>query len=232
MKYLELFEEFNFDIESSNAYGNSLDVVINDGDFTFNINGDDVSFANNDDYERAFELGIEMDDELRTYIIDEYNKMIGKTKMKRFGFFKETLEHFPFKEYIQDITTLCLVELEDNGYQISLTPALDLFSSNPIENTDKSYIVSIGQFDQLTNFKDIEDYLMTYIDLIKSKSDVKITNILAFLKDYPEGYNSNRVSINHIQKETLDFNGSYDNFFNYIKNKPMNSIMVTIDKIL
>lgn len=134
-------------------------------------------------------------------------------------------EYFSFEEVIEDITKLCLVELEDNGYQISLSTYTGGAGTS-------EYIVSIGQFDQLTNFIDIEDYLMTYIDLIKSKSDIKITNIIAFLKDYPEGYNSNRVSINHIQKETLDFNGSYDNFFNYIKNKPMNSIMFTIDKTL
>jgi hypothetical protein len=136
-------------------------------------------------------------------------------------------ENFSFKEYIEEITTLCLVELEDNGYQLSITPRLA--SATTIKG--ESYIVSIGQIDQLTNLTDIEDYLMTYIDLIGSKSDMKINNINAFLKDYPEGYNSNRVSINHIQKETLDFNGSYDNFFNYIRNKPMRSIMFVIDKI-
>lgn len=142
-------------------------------------------------------------------------------------------EHFSFEEYIEDITTLCLVELEDNGYQISLTPIFDPFTSDStIENSDKSYIVSLGKIGQSTNLIDIEDYLMTYIDLIKSKSDIKVTNIIVFLKEYPEGYNSNRVSINYIQKETLDFNGSYDNFFNYVRNRPMNSIMFIIDKIL
>ena len=137
-------------------------------------------------------------------------------------------ENFSFREYIEEITTLCLVELEDDGYQVSLTPRLTSDGST-IEN--ESYIVYIGQINQLTNFTDIEDYLMTYIDLIGSKSDMKITNIIAFLRDNCEGYNSNRVSLNYIQKETLDFNGSYDDFFKYIKNKPMNSIMFLIDKI-
>jgi hypothetical protein len=136
-------------------------------------------------------------------------------------------ENFSFKEYIEEITTLCLVELEDDGYQVSVVPRL---ASDTTTIEGESYIVSIGQIDQLTNFTDIEDYLMTYVDLIGSKSDMKINNINAFLKDYPEGYNSNRVSLNHIQKETLDFNGSYDNFFNYIRNKPMRSIMFVIDK--
>ncbi len=136
-------------------------------------------------------------------------------------------ENFSFEEYIEEITTLCLVELEDDGYQVSVVPRL---ASDTTTIKGESYIVSIGQIDQLTNFTDIEDYLMTYVDLIGSKSDMKINNINAFLKDYPEGYNSNRVSLNHIQKETLDFNGSYDNFFNYIRNKPMRSIMFVIDK--
>ena len=130
-------------------------------------------------------------------------------------------ESYSFKEYIEEITTLCLVELEDNGYKVSIVPF----------ETNKSYIVCIGQIDQLSNFVDIEEYLMTYIDLIRRKSDVKISNINAFLKDYPEGYNSNRVSINHIQKGSLDFDGSYDDFFKYIRNKPMRSIMFIIDKI-
>jgi hypothetical protein len=136
-------------------------------------------------------------------------------------------ENFSFKEYIEEITTLCLVELEDDGYQVSVVPRMTS-DGTTIEN---KCIVSIGQIEELTNLKDIEDYLMTYIDLIGSKSDMKISNIIAYLKDYPEGYNSNRVSINHIQKETLDFSGSYDNFFNYIRNKPMRSIMFIIDKI-
>lgn len=137
-------------------------------------------------------------------------------------------EHFSFKEYIEEITTLCLVGLEDNGYQVSLTPRL---ASDYTTIVNDSYIVCIGQIDQLTNFTDIEEQLMTYIDLIRRRSDIKISNINAFLKDYPEGYNSNRVSVNHIQKESLNFNGSYDNFFKYIRNKPMRSIMFVIDKI-
>ena len=140
-------------------------------------------------------------------------------------------ESYSFKEYIEEITTLCLVRLEDDGYQVSIVPKLfDLFDTT-IENNDKSYIVSLGQIDRLSNFVDIEEYLMTYIDLIRRKSDVKISNIIAFLKDYAEGYNSNRVSINHIQKESLDFNGSDDDFFKYIRNRPMRSIMFIIDKI-
>jgi len=137
-------------------------------------------------------------------------------------------ENFSFKEYIEEITTLCLVELEDDGYQVSVIPRL---ASDTTTIEGESYIVSIGQIDQLTNFTDIEDYLMTYVDLIGSKSDMKINNINAFLKGNCEGYNSNRVSLNYIQKETLDFNGSDDDFFKYIRNKPMRSIMFVIDKI-
>ena len=88
MKYLNLFEEFNFDIEPSNVYGNNLEVFIDDQDFSFKVIDGEVSFSSDDDYERAFEMGIELDDELRSYILDEYNKMLGKTRMKRFGFFK------------------------------------------------------------------------------------------------------------------------------------------------
>ena len=72
---------------------------------------------------------------------------------------------------------------------------------------------------------------MTYIDLIGRNSGIKISNIIVFLKERAKGYNSNRVSINHIQKETLDFDGSDDDFFKYIRNKPMRSIMFVIDKI-
>ena len=88
MKYLNLFEEFNFDIEPSDVHGNDLEVVINDQDFSFKVIDGEVDFSSEDDYERAFELGIEIDDELRSYILDEYNKMLHKTRMKRFGFFK------------------------------------------------------------------------------------------------------------------------------------------------
>lgn len=133
-----------------------------------------------------------------------------------------------FKEYVEEITTLCLVGLEDDGYQVSIVPRL---SSDYTTIENESYIISIGQVDQLTNFVDIEEYLMTYIDLIRRRSDVKISNIIVFLKERAKGYNSNRVSINHIQKETLDFDGSDDDFFKYIRNKPMRSIMFVIDKI-
>lgn len=133
-----------------------------------------------------------------------------------------------FKEYIEEITTLCLVGLEDDGYQVSIVPRL-ASDYTTIEND--SYIVSIGQVEQLTNFVDIEEQLMTYIDLIGRNSGIKISNIIVFLKERVKGYNSNRVSINHIQKETLDFNGSDDDFFKYIRNKPMRSIMFVIDKI-
>lgn len=88
MKYLNLFEEFNFDIEPSNVYGNNLEVFIDDQDFSFKVIDGEVSFSSDDDYERAFEMGIELDDELKSYILDEYNKMLSKTRMKRFGFFK------------------------------------------------------------------------------------------------------------------------------------------------
>jgi len=88
MKYLNLFEEFNFDIESFDVHGNELEVIIDDQDFSFKIIDGDVQFSSEDDYERAFELGIELDDKLRSYILDEYNKMLSKTRMKRFGFFR------------------------------------------------------------------------------------------------------------------------------------------------
>jgi hypothetical protein len=88
MKYLNLFEEFNFDIEPSDVHGNDLEVVINDQDFSFKVIDGEVDFLSEDDYERAFELGDEIDDELKSYILDEYKKMSDKTRMKRFGFFK------------------------------------------------------------------------------------------------------------------------------------------------
>ncbi len=88
MKYLNLFEDFNFDIEPVDVYGNNLEVVINDEDFSFKVIDGEVNFSSDDDYERAFELGIEIDDELKSYILDEYKKMANKTRMRRFGFFK------------------------------------------------------------------------------------------------------------------------------------------------
>ena len=88
MKHLNLFEDFNFDIEPFDLHGNNLEVLIDDQDFSFKVIDGEVSFSSDDDYERAFEMGIELDGELRSYILDEYNKMLGKTRMKRFGFFK------------------------------------------------------------------------------------------------------------------------------------------------
>ena len=88
MKYLNLFEEFNFDIEPSDVHGNELEVIIDDQDFSFKVINSEVDFSSEDDYERAFELGIELDDELKSYILDEYKKMSDKTRMRRFGFFK------------------------------------------------------------------------------------------------------------------------------------------------
>jgi len=88
MKYLNLFEEFNFDIEPLDVHGNDLEVDIDGEDFSFKVIDGEVSFSSEDDYERAFELGIEIDDELKSYILDEYKKMSDKTRMRRFGFFK------------------------------------------------------------------------------------------------------------------------------------------------
>lgn len=88
MKYINLFEEFDFDIETSDVHGNELEVIIDDQDFSFKVIDGEVSFSSEDDYERAFELGIELDDELKSYILDEYKIMSDKTRMKRFGFFK------------------------------------------------------------------------------------------------------------------------------------------------
>jgi hypothetical protein len=88
MKYLNLFEEFNFDIEPLDVYGNNLEVSIDGEDFSFKVIDGEVSFSSEDDYERAFELGVEIDDELKSYILDEFKKMSDKTRMKRFGFFR------------------------------------------------------------------------------------------------------------------------------------------------
>lgn len=88
MKYLNLFEEFNFDIEPLDVYGNNLEVSIDGEDFSFNVIDGDVQFSSEDDFERAFELGVEIDDELKSYILDEFKKMADKTRMKRFGFFR------------------------------------------------------------------------------------------------------------------------------------------------
>jgi len=75
-------------IKPFDVHGNELEVMIDDQDFSFKVANGEVSFSSEDDYERAFEIGIELDDELRSYILDEYNKMLSKTRMKRFGFFK------------------------------------------------------------------------------------------------------------------------------------------------
>jgi hypothetical protein len=88
MRYIKVFEEFNFDIEPLDVYGKNLEVIIDNEDFSFKVIDGEVSFSSNDDYEKAFELGIEIDDELKSYILDEYKKMSSKTRMKRFGFFK------------------------------------------------------------------------------------------------------------------------------------------------
>lgn len=88
MKYINLFEDFNFDIEPSDVHGNELEVIIDDQDFSFKVIDDEVYFSSEDDYQRAFELGIELDDELKSYILDEFKIMSNKTRMRRFGFFK------------------------------------------------------------------------------------------------------------------------------------------------
>jgi hypothetical protein len=88
MKYLNLFEEFNFDIEPLDVYGNNLEVSIDGEDFSFKVIDGDVQFSSEDDFERAFELGVEIDDELKSYILDEFKKMADKTRMTRFGFFR------------------------------------------------------------------------------------------------------------------------------------------------
>jgi pantothenate kinase len=88
MKYINLFEEFHFDIEPFDVHGNELEVTIDGEDFSFKVIGDEVIFSSDDDYERAFELGVEIDDELKTYILIEFKKMCDKTRMRRFGFFK------------------------------------------------------------------------------------------------------------------------------------------------
>ena len=88
MKYLNLFEEFNFEIETLDVHGNDLEVTIDGEDFSFKVIDGEVSFSSEDDYERAFEMGIELDGELRSYILGEYKKMSDKTRMRRFGFFK------------------------------------------------------------------------------------------------------------------------------------------------
>lgn len=209
MKYLELFEEFNFDIESSNAYGNSLDVVINDEDFTFNINNDDVSFASNDDYKRAFEIGIEIDDELRTYIIDEYNKMIGKTKMKRFGFFKETLSIFKNDNKKQELIDFCnnnLAYLIDEGYSIvvkelhsGIYPFTRVYYNICITCSDSE----IDGQKSLFYWKTIKDDFIPFFELLDNNYKTKST--LFYKVDNPSDY------------ENEDFMKVNDEFLTYSK---------------
>lgn len=108
MRYIQIFEEFNFDIEPLDVYGNNLEVIIDDKDFSFKVIDGEVTFSSDDDYERAFEMGIEIDDELESYILDEYKKMSDKTRMKRFGFFKESLEFNDRKDELVNLTNDCL----------------------------------------------------------------------------------------------------------------------------
>lgn len=119
MKYLNLFEDFNFDIEPSDVHGNDLEVIIDDQDFSFKVIDGEVSFSSEDDYERAFELGIELDDELKSYILDEYKKMSDKTRMRRFGFFKESLEEVERK-------TKFIIDTIDNEVKKSKEFGLDI----------------------------------------------------------------------------------------------------------
>jgi len=114
MRYIKVFEEFNFNIEPLDVYGNNLEVIIDDKDFSFKVIDGEVTFSSDDDYERAFELGIEVDDELKSYILDEYKKMSDKTRMKRFGFFKESLEFNDRKDELVNLTNDCLAYLKDN----------------------------------------------------------------------------------------------------------------------
>jgi hypothetical protein len=85
-------------------------------------------------------------------------------------------ENFSFREYIEEITTLCLVELEDDGYQVSVIPRMAFYVTT-IEN---KCIVSIAH-DQLTNLTDIEDYLLTYIDFYNyGGGSIKLTVLIIY----------------------------------------------------
>ena len=91
MKYLKLYENFNnieiVDILPS-KYGGQLETTINGEDVSFEINGEDVSFLTDDDEEVAQEMGVSLNSELIEYLIDEYKRMLTKTKMRRHGFRK------------------------------------------------------------------------------------------------------------------------------------------------
>lgn len=80
MKYLKIFENF----EVINVFPNYLDVVIQDEEFTFEINNDNVFFSTDEDQELANELGIVLDDNLKSEILNQYhNEMIRTNLFKR-----------------------------------------------------------------------------------------------------------------------------------------------------
>jgi hypothetical protein len=91
MRYLKLYENFN-NIEIVDIlpgkYVGQLETTINGEDVSFEINGEDVSFLTDDDEEIAQEMGVSLDSELIGYLIDEYKRMLIKTKMRRHGFRK------------------------------------------------------------------------------------------------------------------------------------------------
>jgi hypothetical protein len=92
MKYLKLFENF----EVTNVSPNYLDVIIQDEEFTFEIFDGDVFFSTDEEQDLAEQLGIILDDKLKSEIINQHNIEMKKTKMQRFGFFKikESIKEF------------------------------------------------------------------------------------------------------------------------------------------
>ena len=170
MKYLNLFEYFNFDIEPSDIHGNDLEVIIDDQDFSFKVIDGEVEFSSEDDYERAFELGIELDDELKSYILDEYKIMSNKTRMKRFGFFKESIVRKKINKNIQnfydDIANDCeltLIDLVDDG------------RFYVIENYFEEIVITIRKISgDKIRWIDVQESVIPFIKLMSKKHDISV----------------------------------------------------------
>jgi hypothetical protein len=170
MKYLNLFEEFNFDIEPLDVHGKNLEVTIDDEDLSFKVIDGEVSFSSEDDYERAFELGVEIDDELKSYILDEYKKMSDKTRMKRFGFFKESIVRKKINKNIQnfydDIANDCeltLIDLVDDG------------RFYVIENYFEDIVIAIRKISNgKIRWVDVQESLIPFIKLMSKKHDISV----------------------------------------------------------
>ena len=170
MKYINLFEEFDFDIETSDVHGNELEVIIDDQDFSFKVINGEVSFSSEDDYERAFELGIELDDELKSYIVDEFKTLSDKTRMRRFGFFKESIVRKKINKNIQnfydDIANDCeltLIDLVDDG------------RFYVIENYFEEIVIVIKKInDGKIRWTDVKESVIPFIQLMSKKHDISV----------------------------------------------------------